>query len=78
MRSRCREEGEIITLPVCKAPTKLRLDDSPTHGPLRSYIGLSGPFDPCHSSSLELNVEPQGSYGLHALSRSPIKQYCSL
>lgn len=58
-----------MTLPVSKAPTTLRLDDSPMllHWPQRT-------FDPCRGSSLGLKVKPQGSNGLHALSCSPIKQ----
>ncbi len=41
---RCREEGEITTLPMSKAPKKLSLYDGRICGPSRCCIGLNGPL----------------------------------
>lgn len=47
-----QKEGEIITLPARKAPTKLRLDDSPIHGRLSETLRWpQRTFDPCRGSS---------------------------
>lgn len=75
---RCKKEGEIITLPVSKAPTKLRLDDSPIHGPLRHCIGVSGPL--IHVMALLWGLKqshraPMAYMPYHALQSN---KYCSL
>lgn len=47
-----QKEGEIITLPAHKAPTKLRLDDSPIHGRLSETLRWpQRTFDPRRGSS---------------------------
>lgn len=47
-----QKEGEIITLPARKAPTKLRLDDSPIHGRLSETLRWPRrTFDPRRGSS---------------------------
>lgn len=47
-----QKEGEIITLPARKAPTKLRLDDSPIHGRLSETLRWpQRTFDPRRGSS---------------------------
>lgn len=75
---RCRKEGEIITLPVSKAPTKLRLDDSPIYCPLRRCIGLRGTL--IHVMALLWGLKyshraPMACMPCHALQSN---KYCSL